>query len=104
MGEVGEGRCGGGRYKRQRTNKRSAEEPGAVCFQPHEMSLVCRKALVLAFTISGCSSGSLDTGYVDATAKPLAPRLREGDGFPRVSNGKMLIPTFACEYAEPVMS
>ncbi|XP_027220726.2 uncharacterized protein [Penaeus vannamei] len=59
------------------------------------MSLVCRKALVLAFTISGCSSGSLDTGYVDATAKPLAPRLREGDGFPRVSNGKMLIPTFA---------
>ncbi|XP_047483496.1 uncharacterized protein LOC125035267 isoform X1 [Penaeus chinensis] len=60
------------------------------------MSIVCRKVLVLALTISRCSSEGpdLDSGEVDAAAK-LSPMEREGDEFPPVSTGKILIPTFA---------
>lgn len=70
------------------------------------MSVVCRKVLVLALTISRCRSEGpdLDTDDADAAAKPVGPMESEGGEFPPVSTGKILIPTFAREYAEPVMS
>lgn len=70
------------------------------------MSVVCRKVLVLALTISRCRSEGpdLDTDDADAAAKSVGPMESEGGEFPPVSTGKILIPTFAREYAEPVIS